>query len=216
MSVTMTCAGFDDVAAELALDLLDGEERAAAVAHIERCGRCRRRLVELTAAADRLVELTPTAEPGAGFEQRVLGAIALQPRVEPHRRFRGWVVPAAAAVVALVAVLGVLLAAGRSAGSAREAAMVAPSGVEVGDAYLHDGSPAWVLVAVPAWADRWGGRPYTVRVTERDGTVTDLAGGDLAAGGGAWGTALPIEAGEVRTVTLLDAEGHVWCTGTFS
>ena len=93
--------------------------------------------------------------------------------------------------------------------------MVSPSGVEVGDVYLHDGHPSWLLVAVPEWAGRWGGRTYTVRVVRRDGTVTDIPGGDLAAGSGAWGTSVPIAADDVRSVALVGADGKVWCTGSF-
>jgi anti-sigma factor RsiW len=214
----MTCAQLDEVAAELALDLLPGEERATAVAHIEGCERCRRRLVELTAAADRLVGLAPPAEPSPGFEQRVLAAIA--PTAAPPaiaRRRRPVVIGAvAAAAVAVVVVLAALVTSGTGGSGQRETAMVAPSGAEVGDVYVHDGDPAWLLVAVPEWADRWGGKPYTVRVTQRDGTVTDLAGGDLAASGGTWGSALPVDASAVRSVALLSADGRVWCTGTFT
>ena len=217
MTATLTCAQLDDIAAELALDLLPGEERAVAVAHVEGCSRCRRRLVELTAAADRLVALTPPAEPGAGFEQRVLAALVPAAPLPATRRW--WpriVVPVAAAALAAAVVVAALVTGGQGSTGQRETAMVAPSGVEVGDVYLHDGDPAWMLVAVPAWADRWGGKPYTVRVTERDGTVTDLAGGDLAAGGGTWGTALPVDATAVRSIALLSASGQVWCTGTFT
>jgi hypothetical protein len=72
------------------------------------------------------------------------------------------------------------------------------------------------MVAVPEWADRWGGQPYTVRLTSRDGGVSEVAGGDLKAGLGAWGTALPVDADAVQSVALVSADGRVWCTGTFA
>ena len=49
---TMSCAEFGNVASELALGVLYGEERAAALAHVETCRGCRRELTLLTDAAD--------------------------------------------------------------------------------------------------------------------------------------------------------------------
>jgi hypothetical protein len=68
----MTCAELHDVAAELALGALTGRERAAAIAHVERCRACREDVRQLTAAGVRLLELLPPASPPAGFETRVL------------------------------------------------------------------------------------------------------------------------------------------------
>jgi anti-sigma-K factor RskA len=68
----MTCAELQDVAAELALGALTGRERAAAIAHMEKCRACREDVRQLTAAGDRLLELLPPAGPPVGFEIRVL------------------------------------------------------------------------------------------------------------------------------------------------
>ncbi|MGI8661685.1 MAG: hypothetical protein ACR2LQ_00540 [Acidimicrobiales bacterium] len=212
-----SCAQLDDVVAELALDLLAGDERAEAIAHVEGCWRCRRTLFEHSAAADRLIQLAPAGDPSVGFEERVLAIVApaaQQANRLPRRRFV--LIAAVAAVVALLASLGALVAVGRSEKAEIEAAMLAPDGANVGDVYVHEGSPAWIVVAVPAWAQKWGGVPYTVRVTGRDGSVHDSPGGDLAAGEGTWGTALVIAADQVRSVSLLGPEGTTWCTGTFS
>src|ERR1700684_3379779 len=62
----MGCAGFADVAAELALGALTGRERAEALAHLDRCAACRKHVRQLTAEA-----------PPPGFETRVLERLGL-------------------------------------------------------------------------------------------------------------------------------------------
>jgi hypothetical protein len=80
----MTCAELADVAAELALGVLTGRERAVAVAHLDRCDGCREYVRQLMATGEQLVELLPTAEPPAGFETRVLARLGLPaPAEEP-------------------------------------------------------------------------------------------------------------------------------------
>ncbi len=89
----MTCAELRDVAAELALGVLTGRERAAAIAHLETCKACRAEVRELMATGERLLELLPPAEPPAGFETRVLGRLGMpaspegqtEPRPRPGR-----------------------------------------------------------------------------------------------------------------------------------
>jgi hypothetical protein len=82
----MTCAELADVAAELALGVLTGRERAVAVAHLDRCDGCREYVRQLMATGEQLVELLPTAEPPAGFETRVLARLGLPaPAQEPAR-----------------------------------------------------------------------------------------------------------------------------------
>ena len=73
----MTCAELADVAAELALGVLTGRERAVAVAHLDRCDGCREYVRQLMATGEQLVELLPSAEPPAGFETRVLARLGL-------------------------------------------------------------------------------------------------------------------------------------------
>lgn len=73
----MTCAELADVAAELALGVLTGRERAAALAHLDTCDACREEVRQLMATGEQLVELLPPAEPPAGFETRVLDRLGL-------------------------------------------------------------------------------------------------------------------------------------------
>ncbi len=73
----MSCDEFAEVAAELALGVLTGRERARALAHLDGCESCREQVRELSMAGDELLALLPSAEPPAGFESRVLERLGL-------------------------------------------------------------------------------------------------------------------------------------------
>jgi anti-sigma-K factor RskA len=90
----MGCAEFADVAAELALGVLIGRERARALAHLDRCDACRETVRQMAVTGEDLVGLLPAVEPPAGFETRVmerlgLGTPAPGParQLSPARRF---------------------------------------------------------------------------------------------------------------------------------
>jgi hypothetical protein len=73
----MSCAEFADAAAELALGVLTGRERARALAHLDRCESCRENVRQLTVTGEELVGLLPAIEPPAGFETRVMERLGL-------------------------------------------------------------------------------------------------------------------------------------------
>ena len=58
----MTCGELADVAAELALGVLTGRERAMAVAHLDKCDGCREDVRQLMATGEQLLELLPPAD----------------------------------------------------------------------------------------------------------------------------------------------------------
>ncbi len=60
---TLDCAELADLAPELALGKLIGDERAAAIAHLERCTSCRHELNSLTTVTDRLLRPAPSHPP---------------------------------------------------------------------------------------------------------------------------------------------------------
>lgn len=88
----MGCGEFADVAAELALGVLMGRERAGALAHLERCDACRETVRQLTMTGEQLLELLPAVEPPAGFESRTMARLGIAvPDVPPpgHARTAG-------------------------------------------------------------------------------------------------------------------------------
>jgi hypothetical protein len=85
----VTCAELADVAAELALGVLIGRERASALAHLDTCDACREEVRQLMATGGQLLELLPPAEPPAGFETRVLDRLGLPAPAEAGAPARG-------------------------------------------------------------------------------------------------------------------------------
>jgi anti-sigma-K factor RskA len=82
----MSCDEFAAVAAELALGVLTGRERAAALAHLDGCESCRELVRELTMTGEELLALLPSREPPPGFETRVLERIGLSAPPASHHR----------------------------------------------------------------------------------------------------------------------------------
>jgi hypothetical protein len=143
----LSCRQCREVAVELALGVLPGVERARALSHLDHCAACHTAVAALTCTGDRLVELLPSAEPPAGFEDRVMTALA--PTALRRRR---WWVPAAAVVCASALLVGAW-ALGRhsspvglpEAGRATRAVLFAPltaGGQEVGQVFLYPGRPS--------------------------------------------------------------------------
>jgi hypothetical protein len=83
-----TCEDFKDLGAELALGILGGRDRAAALAHSERCLSCRAELWRLFDLANRIISLIPEAQPPVGLEARVLAAMVPRP-AKDHADRRG-------------------------------------------------------------------------------------------------------------------------------
>src|SRR4051812_34582047 len=99
----MDCAQLADAAPELALGILPGDERAAALAHLDECPGCQQHVSSLAGLTDQLLLLAPTAEPPAGFEQRVLASLGSSPTVVRPSRARQRATRGALAVLALAA-----------------------------------------------------------------------------------------------------------------
>jgi hypothetical protein len=122
------CADVDALAAELALGIVSGAERAVALNHLAVCSTCRARVEELAEVADELLLISPEREPPAGFESRVLTAMGtasaaspstasastppvtpLQPRRPLRLRMLAAIAAIAAAVVLVVGAVGALV-----------------------------------------------------------------------------------------------------------
>jgi Putative zinc-finger len=214
----MSCERARDLAPELALGLLDGEERARALRHVADCPDCRRAVEELTGVADELLMLAPEREPPAGFESRVLARLRPPPAAARPRRLR-WrpaLAPFAAALAAAAVATGVVvqatsddrrladhyratLAAGH--GSSFEAARLrAPGQVPAGVAYAYRGATSWIFVVVYR-AHR--GVQYRAELATRSGQRVALPAFQLDPRTGTGGAAIPVDLESVASVRLI-------------
>lgn len=223
----LTCQQCQEVAAELALDVLPCRERADALAHLERCTSCQDTVSALTVTADRLVELLPAAEPPAGFEQRVISALTPQ---KPRARQRWWI-PAAAGLVAIaLAAVGGILSYSKDNGAPAEVdaqagertIMYAPLTTaqhQVGNAYVYPGSPSWIYLSLDGGtASNTGGTTSnTVHcdVVRRDGSAVRVGTFPLTHGHGAWGGPAPVDRNTLATARLTDGRGATLATAHF-
>ncbi|WP_128983365.1 zf-HC2 domain-containing protein [Streptomyces roseicoloratus] len=222
------CERLRERVAELALGVLPARERAEAVAHLDGCPDCRRRVRELTAVGDGLLGLLPQAEPPVGFETRVVRAVAPEPPA-PRRagRFRGRRLRLAAAAVAGAlafgfggwavgtAVQGPPTVAERTDGNRlREAALLA-GGHEVGRLWAHAGAGGgWVYMAVDL--DRAADGPVRCVLVGDDGSTTPVGSFPLEGGYGYWGAPVTgVDPGAVTGARLLAQDGTVLAEARF-
>jgi hypothetical protein len=215
------CDEIDAVAAELALGILPGDERAEALKHLAGCPACRDRVDAMAHVADQLLLAAPEEEPPLGFESKVLDRIAAERQPAPtqlHRR-RRWTV--AVLSVAAAAVLFAAAMAGVAAGRARERA--AKRGVE--SALVTFGHGEWIC-RVTAFAGL-GTQPtelvirldepptteaiwYTVQAEPaRGGAPLPLGTIHINNGRGAMDTSVPSTAGKIRGIRVFDKDGHL-------
>jgi hypothetical protein len=222
----LTCAELHELAPELALGILVGEDRASAIAHLASCVECRVLVEQLSETADSLLLLTPEADPPLGFESRAAAQLGF-------RRHRRWprVVLVAAAAAAVAAVVGVGIsrigttgpdplerqagAALRAAGgqSLRSASLRTAQGDQVGEVFAYGGKVSWVFMTVDASRDN---DAYTC--------VLDLTGGEHQVLGwfgvesktGSWGRAVDVDIRRVVGVRLVTKAGATAAWATFS
>jgi hypothetical protein len=111
------CAQAQELAPELALGLLDGAERAAVLAHLDRCPACRRDVASLTELGEHLLLLAPRVPPPAGFESDVLAQLAPERRQRRRRRSRRVLGAVAAALLAAAGMASLVRSLGDDGGS---------------------------------------------------------------------------------------------------
>ncbi len=213
---TPTCPD-EDVLVAFTLGELDGRVRAETLAHLAECPPCRSQVHELAEVVDQVLLAAPVAEPPKGFEAGVLDQLHVHGGTS--RRRIGRALLAVAAAVLLVIALAAVLVVTDDTPAIAEARMVTPAGHDVGAAWRYSDDSSWVFVSVPGWR-RWeepGGAPgeYVLRAELDDGTTIDL--GDIAfdEANGSWGITTEVDADRIRSVSIADATGRVWCTGSF-
>jgi hypothetical protein len=231
MTGEMGCEQVRELAAELALGIAAGDERDAALRHLNSCAACRRLVAELSSVGDELLQLAPEQEPPMGFESRVLAKLAAPPRrrpLQPLTRRSRWAMAAAAAV--LVAALGagsVVVATAddrrladsyRTALSTGEgsffsaAPLQGPQG-RIGSVFGYQGRPSWVMMTLQPSAGQQG--RYQVQVVTQDGRYLPLGEAVLSGAQRSWGAQLPVDLSAVRQVRCVGSDGRTVLTATF-
>jgi hypothetical protein len=207
-------------AAELALGLLSGPERAEALAHLEGCGPCRIAVEELADVADRLLLLAPEAEPPAGFETGVLARAGAPTAARRPRRV--WL--AAAAVVVVLAAVGGAFAVRRDRPGTRldreyvaaleqlhgkalaATALQDATGQQAGQLFLYEGDTSWLFATVD---DPGATGELAVELRFDDGRVVVVPGLHLAGGRGSLGATVDLRLRDLRSVRVVDDAGRV-------
>jgi hypothetical protein len=215
----MSCEHTRQLAAELALGIADGADRAQALQHLAECAECRRAVEGLSAVTDELLMLAPERQPPVGFESRVLAR--LQPAPMASRRLRrrrsllaASASAAAAAAVAAAIVLGATsddrrladhyrAALAAAHGSDFEAARLrAAAQTPAGVVYGYRGSPSWLFVAIYR---PYRSTTYTVELVMRSGKRVPLPSLRLDPRTGSAGQTIPFDMHLVSSVRLVGA-----------
>ena len=226
----MDCAVFQDVAAEFALGILTGPDRAAALKHMERCASCQAEVASLAAAADRLLDLVPARGAPDGFESRMAAAFRQSVPGQAARRHRGkaarcrlagWRrragIAAAAAATAGALGFGLYQIGAPSQEPAYSGAEVAalrtPAGARVGEVAVT-GAPRPLLVmvlnpgAVPGW--------YHCYLRTSGGRQAFAGAFHVGRDGGVWVSRPPVPPRDLTGARLVGPGGTEIASGTFA
>jgi hypothetical protein len=241
----MGCREFSDIAAELALGVLTGRERAQALAHLDHYASCREKVRQLTATSEGLLGLLPSMEPPAGFEARVMDRLGLAtPAPSPARRASwlsrmplpgrnparhpatGQARPAGRTrrALALAAVAVAVVAAGLGGWGLRPGSP-APAGTPLSSATLLSAShQAAGKIFLYQGSSRWlymsvnmpsGNGTVICEVQSRDGHISTVGSFRLADGRGYWGSPVPPTHGPLTGARLVGPGGTVLATASF-
>lgn len=224
MTRAPSCEEVRALAAEVALGIASGEERAGVLAHVRGCGDCRRLLEELAETADALLLLAPQREPSNGFESAALARMVARRRSSRRRVALGVAAAALAAAVGGGAVLWIT-ADDRTLASHYRAALAEANGEyfgvvplltadaeAVGHLFAYEGSPSWIFFV---FDDPLAAGEYTVRIETRAGDRIELEAGELQEGILTWGRDVPLSLSLVEAVRLVDERDAVVAEAIF-
>ena len=223
MDETPDCARVGPLLAELATGAATGYERAEVLRHVAGCPACRGELADLSRVADDVLLLAPLREPPAGFESAVMRRLpglarTRRPRAVRSLAARPLAVRLVAAAVALVVAVGAGVAVeswrteperrladeyrqvlARPPSGPRSVAVTTDSGAPVGNVYLYQGSPAWVMVAITAAPEPGD---YTMDVVTVGGVRYRAGVCPVTGRTGTIGYSLPVPIASIATIEL--------------
>jgi Putative zinc-finger len=217
------CEEIRELAPELALGIVEGEERGRALEHLADCPECRRRVEELAEVADGLLLLAPHREVPAGFESQVLRRVLPTPGPRRRRRLGLVLAPVAAALAAVAITLAVVADDLDLASDYRQtldeangqgfyaSGLRTPQGKEAGTVFTYVGSPSWMFINVdPALRAEIRGAEL---ITD-DGAQVRLRWFNLDTSGSSGG-GLPVDPHDVSVLRLLPSAGGQPLVGRF-
>jgi hypothetical protein len=229
------CDAYSENLAELALGILTGRARAAALAHVDSCAHCAEELEQLSRAADAVVTVAPELEPTVGFEVRLFNRMGLGDDPAPVRALsdqgrRGplrlvsaaprWALASAAAVVALVVGLSIGWSIGSPSGTQHpaEAGVVATAtlrehGDAVGTVATYGGSTPWMVVTLD---DSSANGVITCQVVTDNGVTHRIGTFSASYGHAAWDAPLKVAPQDVRKAEVVSSNGTVIATASLS
>ena len=224
----MSCEEFAGVAAELALGVLTGRERARAIEHLDQCETCREHVRQLSLTGEEVLALLPSHEPPAGFETRVMDRLGHSAAARRPKRTRRMLATAAVALAAVACGLGGWGLRGAisapSPGSAatahaslRSAALLTASHDPAGKIFLYNGNPRWLYMNVDmdtGVSTETG--TVVCQLEARDGRIITVGSFHLDGGYGSWGSPDPLDAGSVIGARLTSLNGTVLATASFA
>jgi hypothetical protein len=205
----LTCAEVVELAPDAALDLLDGQQRAAVVAHLDDCARCRAEVHELLDVADLTVLLVPDDEPPVGFEDRVLASLQPSQATSPVGR---WLMAAAIVIVVSLGAVATGLVVARHpspAMSADVAVVNTEAGSDIGRVVVTGGTKPWLFMAL---SDQSQGA-YACELIKVDGTSVGI--GEFE-GRADWSGRVQVPRDQISGVRVTDAAGNTLGTATLS
>jgi hypothetical protein len=228
----LTCQQCEQLAAELALDILPCHQRAQMLAHLDRCTSCQDTVCALTNTADRLVELLPPAQPPAGFEQRVINTLT-----PPPPRIRRWGKPTAAGLLALALATGGWLVSRAThdptppppntpplndAQASEQIVLYAPLTTaehqtvpqQIGQAYLYPGTPSWIYLSLDTNSTTTNDT-IKCEVIAPDGSIVPIGTFPITHGRGTWGGPAPVNQETLATAKLINSKGHTLANAHF-
>ena len=221
-----SCEELRELAPELALGIVGGEQRADALEHAVHCSDCRALLHSMAETADELLLLAPPKEPPAGFDERTLARLDMSQRRWGVRRLAALaaaavLMAAVGASVALLALRDEVTLAGEYEAALAEgdgeyfasAGLERPQGVSVGNAYFYEGRPSWAFVVVR------GPVPsgvYRIELESRGGESVVLDTFGLGPGIDTWGGALPGGLASIDSLSLVHQGGRLRLTATYA